>query len=273
MNEMDAILASLELEPIGENRFRAGNVPVEHGVIFGGQLMAQSIVAAVGSQEGKLVKTLHIVFVRGGSTAEPAEIEVATIASGRSIGSCTVSFFQSGRLFTQSMVLLTADEPDMIRHSDSGPAVGPPPHGDGPGGWEIHMLDGADITDPDAVGPAELNVWTRFAGAPDDPLTGQALLSYATDGFLIGTAMRPHKGVGQALSHKTISTAVLGHTITFHEPCSAADWMLLAQRSPYAGRGRSYGNAEVFNAEGTLLASFIQDNMIRARPEGTQGAL
>ena len=48
--------------------------------------------------------------------------------------------------------------------------------------------------DPDAVGPAELDVWTRFVGAPDDPVIDQALLAFATDGFLIGTAMRPHAG-------------------------------------------------------------------------------
>jgi acyl-CoA thioesterase len=80
--------------------------------------------------------------------------------------------------------------------------------------------------------------------------------------------MRPHAGVGQAQAHVTLSTGVVGHTLTFHEPFSAADWLLLSHRSPYAGRGRSYGRADVFTAGGNLVASYVQDNMIRAIPEG-----
>ena len=80
-------------------------------------------------------------------------------------------------------------------------------------------------------------MWTRFAGAPDDPGVGQALLAFATDGFLIGTAMRPHAGVGQAQAHRTLATGVVSHTLTFHEPCRAGEWLLLSHRSPYAGHG------------------------------------
>jgi acyl-CoA thioesterase II len=118
------------------------------------------------------------------------------------------------------------------------------------------------------VGPAELFVWTRFPGAPEDVTTSRALLSYATDGFLIGTAMRPHAGVGQALAHVSISTSVVSHTLTFHEPFDAGQWLLLAQESPYAGRGRSYGRGNVFTQDGALVASFVQENMIRDFPSG-----
>ena len=111
-------------------------------------------------------------------------------------------------------------------------------------------------------------MWTRFVGAPADVVTSQALLAYATDGFLIGTAMRPHVGVGQSQAHVTLSTGVVSHTLTFHEPFSAGEWMLMSQRSPYAGRGRSYGSADVFSRDGALVASFVQDSMIRAIPDG-----
>src|SRR6185437_10935315 len=107
-----------------------------------------------------------------------------------------------------------------------------------------------------------------FPGGPTGGVRAQALLSYATDGFLIATAMRPHEGIGQSMSHVTISTSVLSHTLTFHEPIDASGWYLLAQESPYAGRGRSYGRANIFDAEGRVVASFVQDNMIRDFPEG-----
>jgi len=86
----------------------------------------------------------------------------------------------------------------------------------------IGIVGGGGRQDPRLVGPPELDVWVRFVGAPDDPGTDQALVAYSTDGFLIGTAMRPHKGVGQAQAHITLSTGVLSHTLTYHEPCPAS---------------------------------------------------
>jgi acyl-CoA thioesterase II len=168
-------------------------------------------------------------------------------------------------------VLLHAPDPDLIRHSAESPSA-PDPEYLPPRGptdwWDIRYDPAIDINDPAAVGPASLNVWTRFPGAPSDPCTGQALLAYASDGFLIATAMRPHKGIGQSLAHVSVSTTVLTQTITFHEPIDASQWMMIAHESPYAGRGRSYGRANVFDTAGGMIASFVQDNMIRDFPPG-----
>jgi acyl-CoA thioesterase len=70
------------------------------------------------------------------------------------------------------------------------------------------------------------------------------------------------------MSHVSISSSVLSHTLTFHEPIDATAWHLMAHESPYAGRGRSYGRASVFTVDGRLVASFVQDNMVRAFPDG-----
>jgi acyl-CoA thioesterase-2 len=138
------------------------------------------------------------------------------------------------------------------------------PSSHGAGLWAIRTVGGVDIADPDAVGPAQLDVWTRFPDAPADPTLNQALLAFATDGFLIGTAMRPHAGVGQSLAHRTISTSVITHTLAFHGPVDASGWLLLDQASPVARAGRSYGRADVFAEGGDLVASFAQENMVRA---------
>ncbi len=79
-----------------------------------------------------------------------------------------------------------------------------------------------------------------------NPALAQALLAYGTDGFLIGTAMLPHAGIGQNMAHRNIGTGVVSHTLTFHEPVPFGEWLLLAHESPYAGRGASYGTAQVF---------------------------
>ncbi|MCU1352825.1 MAG: Acyl-CoA thioesterase [Acidimicrobiales bacterium] len=269
MPTIDAFLDALTLEEVGPGRYRAPNIQgVGHEVVFGGQLLGQSILAGLEGHAGMTVKTLHTVFARGARPDAPVEITVDPMHTGRTFASSSVTISQGDRLCTRSIVLLSADEPDLIRHGDTpatpSTAETSEPMGESGGAWEVRVAGGADISDPDAVGPAELDVWTRFVGAPEDPAINQALVAFATDGFLIGTAMRPHPGVGQAQAHVTLATGVVSHTITFHEPCAAADWLLLSHHSPYAGRGRGYGRADIFRADGQIVGSYVQDSMIRA---------
>jgi acyl-CoA thioesterase II len=274
MTALAPLLRTFQLEPTGDGRYHAVNATDGPGVVFGGQLIGQSIVAAAVDHPGKVVKTVHTVFARGASFDHDLDIEVEVMQSGRAFGSSTVTISQEGKLRTRSIVLMTTVEDDLIRHAAPAPPVpGPDETAAGPDldDWEVRFVGGVDIEDPALVGPAELDVWTRFAGAPDDDLiVSQALVAYTTDPFLIATAMRPHEGVGQALAHVTLSTGVVSHTITFHEPVKAGEWLLLSHESPYAGHGRSYGRADVFQG-GALVASFVQDNMIRAMPEGHRG--
>jgi acyl-CoA thioesterase-2 len=261
------LLAAFRLEPVGEGRFVGQNAPNGRDVIFGGQLLAQTIGAATVSQPGKEVKTVHAIFARGGDMRSPVEIDVDTMHSGRSFGSATITMRQGERLCARALVLLHAPEPDAIRHGEPAPDVAPPDEAAARSfefeEWQISVAGNIDVSDPDDVGPPELPVWIRFRGAPDDPLANQELLAYATDGFLIGTAMRPHAGVSQSMAHVSLSTGVVSHTLTFHEPIAAGDWMLLAHEAPYAGRGRTYGRAHVFSRDGRLVASFVQDGMVR----------
>ena len=277
MTDGSQLVSVLDLEPVGEGSFRAQNfVSGQGGVVFGGQLLAQSIVAASTVDPSKEIKSIHTVFARGGALEQPLDIEVDAMHVGRALASATVTVRQGERLCTRSLVLLSAVEPDLIRHGSPAPDVGspedaPPISGEG-GFWEIRVVGGIDLSDPDEVGPPELAAWVRFPGAEARGTLGQALLAYATDGFLIATAMRPHAGIGQSMAHVSISTSVLSHTLTFHEPVDAGEWHLLAHESPYAGRGRTYGRANIFTADGRLVGSFVQDNMVRAFSEGQKPA-
>lgn len=276
MHDLRELLGGLDLKPDGPNRFLARNVGGGRDVVFGGQILGQSIVAATRTQPGKEVKTIQTIFARGGRMDEPLQIDVDPMHGGRTFGSVTVTVSQGSRLCARSLVLLHQPEGDLIRHGAAAPDVAGPEETDAKEfeftGYRIGVVGGVDIADPDTVGPAELPVWVRFEGAPDDVTTSQALLAWASDGFLIGTAMRPHKGVGQNQAHLGISTGVVGHTLTFHEPFQAADWLLLDHESPYAGRGRSYGRAHVFTRDGAHVASYVQDAMIRDFPEGQSSA-
>lgn len=276
MPTIDAFLEALSLEPSGPDRYRATNVDFGHDVVFGGQLVAQTILAARQGQEGKTVKSVHTVFARAALPDSGVEITVDRMHTGRAFASSTVTVSQGDRLCARSLVLLSAPEGDVIRHADPARRSTSPDDVAGhlrrEGAWELGVVDDVDFNDPDQVGPPELDVWVRFAGAPDDPDIDQALVAFTTDGYLIATAMRPHAGVCQAQAHRTLSTGVLSHTISFHEPCSAGQWHLLEHWSSYAGHGRCFGRGEVFRTDGQLAASFVQDAMIRSR-SGGPGAL
>ncbi|MHB1486032.1 MAG: acyl-CoA thioesterase [Acidimicrobiales bacterium] len=273
---MSEMLAALCMEDLGEGHYRAENLSGGQGVVFGGQLLAQSIAVAAKFQPAKTVKTIHTVFARGASPEVPIDMDVDVMHDGRAFGSVTVTIRQGERLCARSLVLLSADEPDLVRHSDAMPLLPGPGRAAGAyhaeGDWQIRNVTALDIADPATVAPPELDVWVRFDGAPTDAVTSQALLAFATDGFLIGAAMLPHEGVGQSLAHVTLSTGVVSHTVTFHESFHAGDWLLLVQRSPYAGHGRTYGRADVFTEDGRLVASFVQDAMVRRIPDGQRPA-
>jgi acyl-CoA thioesterase-2 len=279
MSDLADLLAVLDLTPVdgnevpaGRAQFTATSLDEGHGVVFGGQLLAQSIVAAASTMPDKQVKSLHTVFARGAGVGAPLDIEVEVLHQGRALGSASVTVRQGDRVCTRSTALLHAPDPDLIRHEPPMPDAGSPDDLERrptPPWWDVRIVGEVDISDPALVGPAELGVWTRFPDAPtDDQTVAQALLAYASDGFLIATAMRPHEGVGQSQAHVTISTTVLSHTLTFHEPFDASRWLLLWHDSAYAGRGRSYGKADVFTEDGHLVASYVQENMIRDFPEG-----
>jgi acyl-CoA thioesterase II len=258
------------------NRFRAGSIgdPSLRDVVYGGQLLAQMILASDQVAEDKDVASIHTIFARSARLSSPIEIDVDVIHDGRTMGSHSVTVHQGDRVCAQGLILRRLDAPDLIRHQPPMPEVAGPDDSPDTGqggllapGSDLRVVDGVNTWDPDApVGPAELFAWVRLpsgSGGPGDPVLAQALLAYGTDGFLIGTAMLPHAGIGQNMAHRNIGTGVVSHTVTFHESVPSGEWLLLAHHSPYAGRGASYGSAQVFAQDGRLVASFVQENMIR----------
>jgi acyl-CoA thioesterase len=246
-------------------------------VIAGGQLLAQAIVAAKVLQPDKSAKSVHAVFARSGRVSQPLDLRVETVQNGRTMGTLVVAFEQQGRPFATATVLTHVADPDVIRHARPMPEWAGP---DDPsttissrGPYEMGMVAGTERDGPDDTGPAALPLWVRFPGAPDDEPTSQVLLAFATNFQLVGVAMRPHPGLSQEQSHLQVSTGVLSHTISFHEPFHASEWLLLDHDAPYAGRGRFFGHGDVFTAKGELVASFVQDGLIRGlAPDRGKGA-
>ena len=262
------ILAAFSMEEVAESVYRGPSVGDERRpVVFGGQLMGQMIVAAALADGAKKVKSLHLIFARPGTVDLPVDIKVRKVHSGRAFASTSAVALQGDRMLSEGLLLLDVGEEDVIRHQVPMPSVGKPEESPevehSEPGVELRIVDGVDLVTTAATGPPEVSAWARFSGVPHEEAVHQALLSWYTDGFLIGAAMRPHEGVGQEQAHRTLSTGVIAHTITFHEAARADEWMLITNRSLYAGLGRTYGEGHVFSEDGRLLASFVQESMIR----------
>jgi acyl-CoA thioesterase len=247
--------------------------PEGRDVVFGGQLLAQMIMASDRAGGGtKDPKSLHAIFARAGTYAQPIELEVESLQAGRTWASDTVTARQGERLLSRGLVLAHADEPDLMRHGPAMPEV-PSPEDTPPGaGLGFPGTELRDIPDPpDAPGgvPTQL-FWHRYGQKLDSVAANCAVLAWGTNGFLIGLAMRPHRDlVDISQAHRTISTGVIAHTINFHERIDVSGWLLVAQEATYAGRGRVHGRGLVFTRDGQLVATFTQDSMAR----GIEGEL
>jgi len=275
MAEVADLVSALECEQIEPGRCRFTNVGLgERGVVFGGQLLAQmSVAAATADETGtKSIKSAHGLFARPVLVDEELEVTVDLLHGGRALSMVTTTVWQRDRACARGQILLDTGEEDLIRHAAAAPGVDGPdaavPWGDPTEGQEVRTVGGVDILDAGSTGPAEVHVWVRTGGAAENPIVNQALLARASASFLIGTAMRPHAGVGQSVAHRDISTGIVGHTISFHDDVESGQWMLLANESPFAGRGRAFGRGQAFTQSGRLVASFSQEAMVRRFPTG-----
>lgn len=262
----------LTLERLSDTQFGAALPEIDpegRNVIFGGQILAQTIIAAATtSGDGKEVKSINVIFARAGSLENPMDLEVRSIHAGRTWASDIVEARQGERVLAQSLVLLHEPDPDLVRHQNSMPAVPGPEHcrpiaSYGFPGSQTRL---ADITSDFATTPdTPFAFWTRY----DEPLGSvaehQAVLSWATNGALIAVALGLHPGeVDISQAHHTLSTGVIGHSISFCDHVDARQWLLFHHEPTHAGRGRVTGRGQVFSEDGRLVAVFHQDSMAKA---------
>lgn len=258
--------------------FEGQNLDIGYHRIFGGQILAQLVEAAERAAPGKSVKSLHVLFPREGDASRPLRYRVTTQHAGRTFASLQIVAVQEPgeRVVAVATVSMHVAE-DGLEHGAVPPDVGSPDDASAQQldliPWEVRVVDGVDLGDR-SVGPPRFNWWMRtpevadFRGsapgeAAETPGTlDQALLAFATDLTVIGTALRPIDGLSQADSTVRIATAVTSHTLWFHRSFAVTDWLLIAQEAPVLSGARAFGRGDVFSGQ-TLVASFAQESMIR----------
>ncbi len=152
-----------------------------------------------------------------------------------------------------------------------------------------HQLDMPDLTPPDEETIAEglkqrpflswrqdhrrllvespqepvQHIWIKANGvAPEDPRLNMVLLAYESDEALLGTSRMPHRG---SFNRENMQVASLDHSIWFHRQVNVNDWLLYSLNSPAAGGARGYTQGTIHTSGGDLVASCMQEGLIRVR--------
>ncbi|MEU5880573.1 acyl-CoA thioesterase domain-containing protein [Spirillospora sp. NPDC047279] len=255
------LLGCLDLTPLDEGRFEGRNQRLSYHRVFGGQFLAQFARAAELSCPDKALKSLHVLFPRPGSTGEPVAYEVQRSHEGSTFATLSVVARQERGVVATASVSMHAREDGADHQAVADvPAVIGAEHRVAldllP--WDTRTT--ADLDSP-KPGPPEAELWMRTPEA--DPALAPALTAYATDLTLIGTALRPLDGVGQRDAGTAFTSAVTSHTLWFHRPFRTDGWLLLRQHSPLLAHGRCFGRGDVLTGDGSLVASYAQEALLR----------
>jgi acyl-CoA thioesterase-2 len=272
----------LDLEQLGADRFRGGNEPDRFGRLFGGQVIAQALMAAARTVQDRLPHSLHAYFLKTGRHDVPVEFEVHRVREGRAFATRRVLALQEGEAILNLATSFQREEQG-DEHQWPMPEV-PPPEGlrsahdqvrdalagrapaEGQGRIWIDRpppVDWRPVRMPSFLlaGPAEPHqeIWFRFPPVPsDDPLLHRVLLAYASDLSLLDVIARSHGLLpGRAM------LASLDHALWFQRGVRVDDWLLFVQESPSAGGARGLARGMIYTRAGLLVANVAQEGLMR----------
>jgi acyl-CoA thioesterase-2 len=282
------LLSLMQLEALEDNLFRGVSRDIGTERVFGGQVLAQALLAASRTVEGRQVHSLHAYFLRAGDHKAPIVYDVDRSRNGRSFSARRVVAIQHGRpIFTLAASFQVEEEG--LEHQFEMPDV-PPPGEVAPiavlprekfdhmpksmqrwmdrfGPFEFRAVRGSD-PDRRAPQPPFKELWFKLHGQlDDDPGLHQALLAYVSDFHLIGTATMPH---GISWVQGNLIIASLDHAMWFHRDFRLDDWLLYVCDSPSSSGGRGLARGMIYDRQGRLVASTAQEGVIRLRRENNQ---
>ena len=235
----------LTLERLEENLFRGQSRDIGTKYVFGGQVLGQALSAAQQTVDpARHVHSIHAYFLRAGDVEHPIVYDVDRSRDGNSFSVRRVTAIQHGKPIFVFASSFQDDEPgnehqltmpEVPRPEDIEPVAAPsaeqlaqlPPKAQrwlsrmGP--FEIRPVYPRDELKPPKRPPFQ-QVWFKLNGhVGDSPVLHQALLAYASDFHLLGTATFPH---GISYYQPNVQMASLDHAMWFHRPFRADQWLL-----------------------------------------------
>lgn len=253
-----------------------------HGRTFGGQVLAQGLMAAGATVQDtmphRVPHSLHAYFMRPGDASQPIRFSVERMRDGHSFSTRRVHAMQKG----QPILAMTASFQDPaggLDHQDPMPDVPRPEEltslADAFAGIDHPTVDHirrraiehrhveGHLMDRTGPQQSHQSVWMRPVGkVPNDPLLKAAILAYASDFTLLESSLRQH---GINWSDRRLRPASLDHAMWFHREAEPDQWLLYVQESPSAQGGRGLGIGRIFTEDGVLIATVAQEGMLRIK--------
>lgn len=273
-----------EFEPLetGMLRARPGRAN-PYGMLFGGQLIGQSIAAAQVHGDGRSLHSLHLNFIKPGNAQDPIDFAVERLRDGRSfstrlvravqgtvpLATATASFRTGGDGFHHQRPATETGDPEAAMDIIEASALVE----DEPGPFTIFVarpcpvelripsLDRFYRTSDEA----RRNYWIRVR-PPLPDLTAEdhkVLFGYISDLMLAGVAMVPHLLPMPGPHLRSVS---LDHAIWFHAPVDCSRWVLFETECSIAANGCNLTRAHAYDENGTLIASIAQEVLQSAAP-------
>ncbi|MGK6319978.1 acyl-CoA thioesterase [Sphingomonas sp. DT-204] len=278
------LVVLLDVEELDTDLYRGSRQPGGRGRVFGGQVIAQALQSAQRSVgEGKIAHSLHAYFMRPGDEDFPIIYRVVRDFEGRSFATRRIIAMQRGQPILNMAASFQLPE-DGLHHQDPMPDVPPPedlrneqalrreaideiPERMRPFFLRRRPIEIRPVTPrlwhkPEKSAPVYQSWFRAIAPLPDDPALHRAVISYASDMALLGTAMLPH---GVTWMSHNMQTASLDHAVWLHEPARADEWLLYVTDSPWAGHARGFNRGKIYSRDGRLVAGTAQEGLIRLR--------
>ncbi len=279
---LDELLGLLELDEVGDGVFVGQSQDLGWGRVYGGQVLGQALSAAERTVDpSRLAHSLHGYFLRPGNPNQPIEYRVEQTRDGRSFSARRIRAEQAGRPIFFMAASFQVPESG-LEHQDPMPEV-PEPDGllsytdlirrfedvlpDAIKDWammdfpiEMRPVEVSNPMSPVVKEPVQ-RVWIRAeANLPEKPSLHRYLLAYASDFFLLDTALMPH---GRTYWQGNLRTASIDHAMWFHRNFRMDDWLLYSMDSPAASGARGLVRGQFFDRRGRLVASVAQEGLIR----------
>ncbi|MGZ8715087.1 MAG: acyl-CoA thioesterase domain-containing protein [Mycobacterium sp.] len=281
--DFDELLAILDLRQIDDDTY-VGSHPSKNPVrTFGGQMMAQSLVAATRSLQHELPPSaLSVHFIAGGDPDKDLEFRIARLRDERRFANRRVDVVQDGVVLTTALVSYLSGGRSLehgIEPPELPDPLSVPPIDDLLRGYEevvphfaaaLRPIDWRYTNDPtwvmrDKGEKLTYNrVWMKARGEmPDDPAVNAAALAYASDTTILDSIITTH---GLSWGWDRIFAVTTNHSVWFHRPVRFDEWVLYSTSSPVAADSRGLGTGHFFDRSGQLLATVVQEGIVKHFP-------
>lgn len=274
----EEIVRLLQLEPTGPDRYRGQSHFMGSPNVFGGQVLGQSLYAAVSTVDARRPHSMHAMFLLAGNHRLPIDYEVERVRDGGSFSTRRVVAFQEGKRIFVMSASFQAEETGLSHQKDMPDDTDPDllepsvprwrdmaagrTRGFQPVPVDFRSRHQGDLFSTHNSEPTK-QVWMRTPVAlSDDPLIHEALFAYVSDYGLLWTSLQPHD---VRMGDPRLQIASLDHTIWFHRPFRMDEWLRFEMESPNASGGRGLCLGHVYDRQGVLVATLAQEGLIRLR--------